>query len=164
VSLRLTPGQENYLEHIHRLSSAEGGGAVRIRDIALAAGVRMPSVTRAVARLAEAGLVVHQPYGRVEITRQGALAAEAVCRRDRCLHTLLVEVLDMDPERAEAEVCRLEHVLSNDVLTRLEVLVGHAQGAANRKWLAALQRKIRGRDGESGRSPRAQIGDTMLHK
>ena len=73
----LTPSQENYLEHIHRLSQS---GPVRIREIAEAAGVRLPSVTRAVSKLAESGLVKHQAYGTVEITGQGVEAAKAVMR------------------------------------------------------------------------------------
>lgn len=156
----LTPSQENYLEHIHRLSA---GGPVRVREIAEAAGVRLPSVTRAVARLREAGLVRHQAYGVVEITPKGIDAAKAVIRRDDCLQELLEGILGMDPEAARSEVCRLEHVVGSEVLARLEVLVAHAAAPGSTSWRAALARKLRRlRDGASG-EPGPDVGAANLH-
>ena len=96
----LTPSQENYLEHILQLSRK---GPVRVREIAEAAGVKLPSVTRAVGKLAAHGFVRHQAYGSVEITPEGVKAAQAVVRRDDCLMGLLVDVLDMDEEIAKLE-------------------------------------------------------------
>lgn len=156
----LTPSQENYLEHIHRLSQS---GPVRIREIAEAAGVRLPSVTRAVSKLAESGLVKHQAYGTVEITRHGAEAAKAVMRRDHCLQSLLADVLDMDEQDAETEVCRLEHVLSAEVLDRLETLLEHATSRHSTGWLRALHRLLRRRRGSRRASSDAQVGNASLH-
>jgi len=48
----LTPSQENYLEHIFTMSSK---GQIRVRDLAKSVGVKLPSVTRAVQKLADAG-------------------------------------------------------------------------------------------------------------
>ncbi len=156
----LTPSQENYLEHILRLSE---DGPVRVREIAAACGVKLPSVTRAVGKLAERGFVRHQAYGKVEITPAGARAAEAVVRRDDCLMGLLVDVLAMEKEAAKVEVCRLEHVLDIEVLSRLEVLVSHALEANQQSWLRALQRKIRTRQGRLRQKKGAQVGTAKLH-
>ena len=160
VSHDLTPSQENYLEHIHRLSQ---NGPVRMREIAEATAVRLPSVTRAVSRLAASGLVRHQAYGKVEITERGVRAALAVMRRDNCLQALLVDVLSMKVKDAETEVCRLEYVLSTEVLARLEILLGHATSPDSNDWLGALHGKLRrSRAGRFTRSG-AQVGNASLH-
>ena len=157
----LTPSQENYLEHILQLSQK---GPVRVRDVALAAGVKLPSVTRAVAKLASHGFVRHPAYGTVEITAEGVKAAQAVVRRDDCLTGLLVDVLAMDEDTAKAEVCRLEHAVGAEVLSRLEVFLDHASGAASKRWLKSLHAKLE-RSHRSGRkrSRGAQVGSASLH-
>ncbi|MEM7232188.1 MAG: metal-dependent transcriptional regulator [Planctomycetota bacterium] len=160
MSENLTPSQENYLEHIHRLSKE---GPVRVREIAAAAGVRLPSVTRAVGKLAAACLVSHQAYGTVEITATGIRAAEEVVRRDSCLQRLLVDVLAMNEDTAKDEVCRLEHVVSLDVLSRLEILVRHATLDSSASWLNGLRRKVRKLDPSSSSRGDAQVGNASLH-
>ena len=122
MARNLTPSQENYLEHILRLSRE---GPVRVRGIAQATGVKLPSVTRALNRLGQAGMVSHQAYGTCEITAAGIRAARFVVRRDDCLRRLLVEILAMEYKEAEVEICRLEHMLSDKVLRRLEILVDY---------------------------------------
>ncbi len=136
---RLTASQENYLETIYNLSQE---GVVRIRDIAKTAGVKLPSVTRAINKLADEGLVTHESYGTVEITKQGKEAAQSVIRRDNCLNELLTQVLGMPAEDAEMEVCRMEHVLSHEVLVRLEILVKHAKDTGSKKWLYELHETL----------------------
>ncbi|MCE9581522.1 MAG: metal-dependent transcriptional regulator [Planctomycetes bacterium] len=139
MATRLTASQENYLEHILRLGRS---APVRVRDIAGAAGVRLPSVSKAIGRLVDAGLARHEAYGRVEITQRGLRAARLVARRDECLTRLLVDVLGMAPDRAAAEVCRLEHSLDSDVLARLEALVVHAASPASATWRRGLAKRL----------------------
>jgi len=160
VRHNLTPSQENYLEHILRLSETD---SVRVHEIAKAAGVRLPSVTRAVNLLAKKGLVRHQAYGGVEITAAGVRAAKAVRRRDDCLTSLLVDVLRMDPENAKSEVCRLEHVLGLEVLGRLEVLVRHATADGSGSWLKALHRKLRSNQPHRPTAQGSRVGNASLH-
>ena len=136
---KLTASQENYLELILGLSRH---GPVRMRDIADAAGVRLPSVTRAVGHLTDDGLVQHELYGSVEITASGMEAAHSVVRRDDCLMRLLIEVLGVPEELAASEVCRMEHVVSQDVLLRLETLVEHACDGKSQCWLKGLRQKL----------------------
>lgn len=139
MTTRLTASQENYLEHILNLGRS---APVRVRDIAEAAGVRLPSVSKAIGRLVEAGLARHEAYGRVEITDKGLRAARSVARRDECLTRLLVDILGMPPSRAAVEVCRLEHSLGTDVLERLETLVAHASSTSSAAWRRGLARRL----------------------
>jgi Mn-dependent DtxR family transcriptional regulator len=80
--LRSTPSQENYLEHIGRLS---GKGPVRSVDIAGSAGVKRPSVNRAVNTLMSMGLVKHELYKGIELTHTGYRTAQFIAHMDRCL-------------------------------------------------------------------------------
>lgn len=156
----LTPSQENYLEHILQLSRK---GPVRVREIAEAAGVKLPSVTRAVGKLAAHGFVRHQAYSSVEITPEGVKAAQAVVRRDDCLMGLLVDVLDMDEEIAKTEVCRLEHALGGEVLARLEILVSQSLDPRSQPWLKKLQTQLRKNSCRRRRTRGAEVGSARLH-
>ncbi len=119
MNLELTPSQENYLEHIWHLSSQ---GSVRLVDLADSVGVKRPSVSRAITVLASMGLVKHERYGRIEFTQKGYQTAQYIVRRDQSLKRFLTLVLHLEPKKIEEEVCRMEHAISSELLTRIEVL------------------------------------------
>jgi len=132
-----SPSEENYLEWIYRFSQS---GPVRPRDLANNLGIKPPSVTKAVSSLVQKGLVRREPQGTLKLTAQGELLGKAVVRRGNCLTKLLVEILNMPSEQADQEVHRLEHVLSEDVLMRLEVLIAFAQQSP--AWLKRLHLRM----------------------
>lgn len=109
---------EDYLEAIAVLASE--GEPVKVTGISKVLGVKKPSVTYALKKLSEAGLVRHQRYGDVELTPKGATIAEDVCRRHQTILGFLVDLLNVDPEVAEEDACRMEHSLSPATLERLE--------------------------------------------
>jgi len=155
---QLTPSQENYLEHILTMSSI---GEVRVRDLAKAVGVKLPSVTRAVRKLADVGMVRHETYGGIEITAAGKDAARSIKRRDDCLMRFLTEVLELPAERAKSEACRIEHVISEDVLKRLEILVMHFSEAL--EWKKRLQKQLHELDDSEAFPQSAEVGQTKPH-
>ena len=116
-----TASMEDYLEAIAELSEEET--SVRVTQISQRLGVRKPSVTAALQRLSEDGLVMHRRYGLVELTREGRRIAEEVMRRHEVLFRLLSEVLDIDREIAQEDACRMEHSLSPSGLERLSKFV-----------------------------------------
>ncbi len=124
MDLILTPSQENYLEHIWHLLDK---GSVRVVDLAEAVGVKRPSVTRAVNNLTALGLVRHEQYGTIEFTAKGYSAARYIAQRDARLKRFLIEVLSLNPKKADKEVCRMEHAVGDEVLHRLDVLVNFVQ-------------------------------------
>ncbi len=152
----LTPSQENYLQWIYRLS---GEGEVTVKALAERISLKMPSISRALKSLAELGLVDHQAYGGIRLSPNGETVAEALERRHRCLRQLLVDILGASPHSAEPEIDRLEHVLSDDLLTRLETLVEFA--GSSEAWVRRLQLRIP----ESGEHTPfdIRIGETRLH-
>jgi len=112
-----TASMEDYLEAVAVLGRQ--GKRVRVKQISAALGVTMPSVSAALRRLAEDGLVVHEPYGRVILTPEGRKAASDVFRRHEVLRHFLTTVLNIDREIAEEDACRMEHFISPASLERL---------------------------------------------
>jgi len=112
-----TPSMEDYLEAIAMLG--EEGKAARVSQISQRLKVRMPSVTSALKKLAEQGLVKHERYGYVDLTAEGDKVAEDVVRRHRALSRFFAEALAIDHETAEEDACKIEHVISPLSLERV---------------------------------------------
>ena len=121
VTTQQTASMEDYLERIALLS--EEGKPVRVTEISKALGVRKPSVTSAMTKLSEAGLVEHEKYGDVTLTAEGSKIAQDVYRRHETLSHFLVEILKVEPAIAEEDACRMEHSLSPASLERLEQFI-----------------------------------------
>ena len=112
----MTNSLEDYLETIFLL--AQANGRTRVRDVAAALHVKMPSVIKAILELKKLGFVVQEPYGAVELTEAGQAAASQILGR----HTLLKEflgLLKVDDETAEKDACTMEHILSAETLARI---------------------------------------------
>ncbi len=105
-----TASMEDYLESIIILR--EGKEAVRVSQMSKALGVKMPSVTFALRKLSQQGLVEHQRYGRVQLTPDGEKIAKDVLHRHEALRRFLAEILNVDPEIAAVDACKMEHSVS----------------------------------------------------
>jgi len=108
---------ENYLEAIFQLASRKG--AARVRDIAAALSVHKSTVSASLKTLAEKGLVNYSPYEMATLTPQGREIAEDVARRHEIVRDFFVRVLALDSQQADANACRVEHVLDAEVFERL---------------------------------------------
>jgi Mn-dependent DtxR family transcriptional regulator len=153
-----SPSEENYLEWLYRFSK---DGPVRSSDLAKKLGIKQPSVTRAISTLKKKGLVRHEPRGILELTEEGEALGKAIVQRDKCLTDLLVKVLDMPPATADMEVHRLEHVLSDDVLVRLEALVEFA--VSSPAWLKRLHLRVNHSPQPEPSGGRFFVGQTPIH-
>lgn len=108
---------EDYLEAVAMLR--DEGRVVRVKQIGEALGVKMPSVTAALRKLSEEGLVKHEKYGYVELTAKGGKAAKEIFHRHEVLRRFLTEVLGINPQIAREDACRMEHAISTVTLGRL---------------------------------------------
>jgi DtxR family transcriptional regulator, Mn-dependent transcriptional regulator len=115
---------ENYLKHILLLSEGSGD-LVSMGGLASALEVVPGTATTMVKALADGGLVDHQPRQGVRLTEAGRRVALTVLRKHRLVETFLVNVLKMDWSAVHAEAEQLEHAVSDDVLDRLDTLLGH---------------------------------------
>lgn len=116
-----TASMEDYLEAIAKLAEMETD--VRVTEISKRLGVKKPSVSAALHKLSEDGLVEHRKYGRVELTGEGRRIAEDVIHRHEVLFRFLSEILGVDREIAQVDACKLEHWLSESSIKRLTKFV-----------------------------------------
>ncbi|MBN1369321.1 MAG: metal-dependent transcriptional regulator [Dehalococcoidaceae bacterium] len=112
---------EDYLEAI-MLASLEGS-KVTVTQISQVMGVKKPSVTSAIARLLEMGMVAHEKYGEIVLTEKGSRVAQDVYVRHQALRRFLVEILNVDEEVATDDACRMEHYLSSTSVDRLNKFI-----------------------------------------
>lgn len=119
----LTRSVEDYLKAIYALT--EEGGAAATTDLAAALALAAPSVSGMLKRLAEQGLVVHEPYRGASLTRIGRREALRVLRRHRVIESYLVARLGYTWDTVHAEAERLEHAASDDLVERLAEALGH---------------------------------------
>jgi DtxR family Mn-dependent transcriptional regulator len=116
----MTESLENYLETISFLSDE---GEVRVTDIASRINVRKPSVLTALKSLEEQGSLEHQRYGTVSLTEKGKREAAALRERHQFLTSFLRDLLGVTPEIAEADACKMEHLLSKETMQKMKVFV-----------------------------------------
>lgn len=117
---------EDYLKHILLLSE-RAGALVSMGALASAMEVVPGTATTMVKALADEGLVEHRPREGVRLTAQGRQVALTVLRKHRLIETFLVNVLKMDWSAVHVEAEQLEHAISDEVLDRLDALLGHPQ-------------------------------------
>jgi DtxR family Mn-dependent transcriptional regulator len=101
---------QDYLKAIHRLGGADR--EVPPGDIAAELGVKAPSVTGMLRRLADAGLIEYTPGAGARLTPPGVTEARRVIRRHRLVELFLTRVLGLDWSEVDAEAEALEHAIS----------------------------------------------------
>ena len=120
---RLSQSQEDYLKQIFLLG--DGVESVSTRDLSERLEVRPASVTGMVQRLAEQGLVSHEPYRGVSLTDEGRRVALEMLRHHRLLETFLQRILGYAWDEVHEEAEKLEHVISERFEARIAEALGH---------------------------------------
>ena len=113
---------EDYLKAIFKLE--RHGQWVATSHIAERLQISAPSVSRMLKKLSESKRVQHAPYRGVKLTRGGRRQALRVIRNHRVLETYVAQVLGMAWDRVDQEVERLEHVVSDELINRMEEALG----------------------------------------
>lgn len=121
MALKLTSHIEDYLETIIMLHGKNR--VVRARDISRKMGVSMPSVCAAMKVLIKKGLVNHEKYGYIELTKQGEILGERIYDSHKILIKFLKEILNTDARTAARDACKIEHDISEDTVKRLIAFV-----------------------------------------
>ncbi|CAN5846127.1 metal-dependent transcriptional regulator [soil metagenome] len=116
---------EDYLKAIWMLQQVET--PVSTSRIAERLGLTAAAVTAMVKRLAEQGLLQHEPYYGVRLTESGEKASLRIVRRHRVLELFLTQILGFDWDRVHDEAERLEHAASDELIERLADLLGEPE-------------------------------------
>jgi DtxR family Mn-dependent transcriptional regulator len=105
-----TRAVQDYLKAIHGLGGANK--MVSPVEIAERLGVRAPSVTGMLKRLAEAKWITYESGHGARLTDRGLAEARRVIRRHRLVELFLTRVLGLDWSEVDAEAEALEHAIS----------------------------------------------------
>lgn len=120
-----TAAEQDYLKQIYLLQEESGRATTQM--LAERLGVKPPSVTAMIKRLAEddqGPLVLHTPYRGVELTERGMAVALEMLRHHRLIELFLSELLGVPWDRVHEDAERLEHVLSEDLEDRIAAKLG----------------------------------------
>ena len=134
----MTKSLEDYLEEIHVLIRETG--RARVRDVAKALNVKMPSVVKGIAELKKLGLVEQQPYSDIELTTKGRRCAAMVLGRHNVLREFLV-CLGVSVPVADKDACLMEHILSAETMDRIRDFLESEQRPAKQPSAKAAPRK-----------------------
>ena len=108
---------ENYLETIYILSQEQD--QVRSIDLAHAMDYSRPTISVMMKQLREAGLIVMDDSGFIQLTDQGRTIARQVYERHVLLTDLLVS-LGVSRETAAEDACKVEHVISQETFQKIK--------------------------------------------
>ncbi|OUP59155.1 metal-dependent transcriptional regulator [Pseudoflavonifractor sp. An184] len=109
--MKLHASGEDYLEAILVLQRQKG--MVRSVDVARHLEVTKPSVCNAVATLRDGGFLTMDEDYSLHLTDVGREVAEQTYEKHRFFTDRLIEA-GVDPDTAERDACRIEHVISDE--------------------------------------------------
>jgi DtxR family Mn-dependent transcriptional regulator len=116
---------ENYLKAIYQHEIALlPDHLVPMGQIANTLGIAPGTATTMVKALAESGLVRYEPYSGVRLTTAGEKLAVLVLRRHRLVELFLVKVMGMSWAEVHDEAEKLEHVVSDRLIERMDDMLG----------------------------------------
>jgi DtxR family Mn-dependent transcriptional regulator len=118
-----TEAVEDYAKAIYTLARRQRG-PVGTSAVAARLGVSPGTVTAMLKRMADHGLVEHEPYHGVTLTDDGERVALEVIRHHRLLESYLAEALGMPWDRVHDEAEVLEHYISEELEERLASALG----------------------------------------
>ena len=108
---------EDYLERI--LILQERNKEVRSIDIAHDMGFSKPSISVAMKKLKEAGLIKIDDNGFITLTKEGHVIADKVYERHCVLKQTLINI-GVSSEQAEKDACKVEHVISEETFDAIK--------------------------------------------
>ncbi len=123
-----TPTVENYLKALYvqpRAPGHEPCELIPMGQVAEAMRVSPGTATSMMKTLAEAGLVEYEPRAGVRLSERGLTLALQILRRHRLIEQFLVQTLGLDWSEVHDEAEELEHAISDKVLERIDLLLGH---------------------------------------
>ncbi len=118
----VTVSEQDYLKAIYQLGGARD--EVATSELAGRLGFTPGSVSSMLRKLDEQGLVSHERYRGVRLTKLGCREAVEMIRHHRLLELYLAKVVGMPWDKVHAEADALEHVISEDLESRLDELLG----------------------------------------
>lgn len=131
----LSASLEDYLEAVYQISKRKT--VVHANRIAEYLHVGKSSVSWALNQLSQKGLINYTPYEAVTLTPKGQNLGKRLAQRHGEIKNFLTEVLSINESIAEANACRMEHVLDKEILQRMRQFMEFLNNCprAGRQWM-----------------------------
>ncbi len=114
----LTHSAAHHLLAIHELGGQYGGWA-RVSDIARQLGITRGSVSINLRGLKKRGLVDTDEHHMVKLSAEGEKYVAGLLAKKVAVQAFLREVLEVSDMQAEIDSCKIEHLVSEETLERL---------------------------------------------
>ena len=115
--MKISSSQEEYLKTIYLLE--KNNKRVRVTDIAEKLKITKPSVNKGINTLKDIGLVNYKAYGNISLTEEGRNLAIGIIKRQDILEMFLVNVLEIEKNKAIEEAKALKYAISEETATKL---------------------------------------------
>ena len=148
---------EDYLKAIYQLEADADGATTK--GLADWLGITPASATNMVKRLAEMGMVSHEPYKGIRLTGEGERVALEVIRHHRLLELFLVETLGLSWDQVHEEAEVLEHHISEELEARIAEALGHPTRDPHGDPIPSLDGHV---DDEEGRALAEAEAETLV--
>lgn len=117
-----TRSTEDYLKNIYHLQ--KGTDKVTTTTLASALKISPASVSEMVSKLSKSEWIKNIPYSGFRLTRKGEKEAIKLVRKHRLLEVFLNQHLNYDWDEVHEEAEKLEHVVSDKFINKLEKYLG----------------------------------------
>ena len=114
----ITKSLEDYIEYIY--TSISNDKELKAIDIAKKFNISRASVSEALIRLFELGLIIYEGRKGIIVTEKGEIEAKRVIKKHQILLNFFNKTLKIEFEKASDNACKIEHVIDDDVVSILE--------------------------------------------
>lgn len=104
--------------------------------------VRKASVTGALNTLSEKGYINYTPYSVITLTKKGEETAQKILLRHKVMTNFLKNILNLSEEEATENACRMEHIMTEEMFSRIHSFLHFIQDYAksDKKFQEKLQK------------------------
>jgi len=120
---RITHSQEDYLKIIWHLEQGRNKATVKV--VADNLGVKSPTVLSMFHQLEKNALITYNKADGARLSQNGENTARKLVRKHRLIETFLETVLSMDEQHIHDEAEKLEHVISDQLMHRIDAYLGY---------------------------------------
>ncbi|BCS91709.1 Transcriptional regulator MntR [Metallosphaera sp. J1] len=132
---------ENYLKEIYELEETKGNA--KVVDLIEAFSISPGTISKALDRLESLGFIDRKSR-RIRLTEDGKRLAVRLIRSHRLSERLLTDVIGLDWIRAHELAHRLEHIWPEDVLDKIDEVVGHPKTCPHGHPIPGREEQVEG--------------------
>ncbi len=123
INKNISAGLEDYLEAIY-IANIENK-KIKGAELARMLNISRASVSEALAKLVSKGLINYESYNSVTLTPKGTYEAKKIYDAHNILKTFFETVLGISPEEASENACKIEHIVSKEILERTNTFTNY---------------------------------------